>query len=56
MEAQFKPSTEWQAIARVHRMGQSRTVNVHRILASDPDTGSLERELLELMRAEDDEK
>jgi len=25
-------------------------------LASDPDTGSLERELLELMRAEDDEK
>jgi SNF2 family DNA or RNA helicase len=90
MEAQFKPSTEWQAIARVHRMGQSRTVNVHRILASDtieehlvqliekkanlfmayahesaikdssnmasdPDTGSLERELLRLMRAEDDE-
>jgi SNF2 family DNA or RNA helicase len=71
-------------------MGQSRTVNVHRILASntieehlvqliekkanlfmayahesaikdsssmasDPDTGSLERELLRLMRAEDDE-
>ena len=25
-------------------------------MASDPDTGSLERELLELMRAEDDEK
>ena len=91
MEAQFKPSTEWQAIARVHRMGQSRTVNVHRILASntieehlvqliekkanlfmayaqesavkdssdmasDPDTGSIERELLRLMRAEEDEK
>ena len=35
MEAQFKPSTEWQAIARVHRMGQSRTVNVHRILAAN---------------------
>lgn len=33
MEAQFKPSTEWQAIARVRRMGQSRTVNVHRLLA-----------------------
>lgn len=33
MEAQFKPSTEWQAIARVHRMGQSRPVNVHRLLA-----------------------
>ncbi len=88
MEAQFKPSTEWQAIARVHRMGQSRTVNVHRILASntieehlvnlieekanlfrayahesaikdssdmasDPGTANLERELLELMRAEE---
>lgn len=25
-------------------------------MASDPDTGSLERELLELMRAEEDEK
>ncbi len=35
MEAQFKPSTEWPAIARVHRMGQSRTVNVHRILAAN---------------------
>jgi len=33
MEPQFKPSTEWQAIARVHRMGQSRTVLVHRLLA-----------------------
>jgi len=91
MEAQFKPSTEWQAIARVHRMGQSRTVNVHRILASDtieehlvqliekkanlfmayahesaikdssdmasdPNTASIERELLELLRAEEEEK
>jgi SNF2 family DNA or RNA helicase len=33
MEAQFKPSSEWQAIARVHRMGQSRKVMVHRLLA-----------------------
>ena len=33
MEPQMKPSTEWQAIARVHRMGQSRTVLVHRLLA-----------------------
>jgi SNF2 family DNA or RNA helicase len=33
MEAQFKPSSENQAIARVHRMGQSRTVMVHRLLA-----------------------
>jgi SNF2 family DNA or RNA helicase len=35
MEPQFKPSTEQQAIARVHRMGQARTVNVHRLLAAD---------------------
>lgn len=33
MEPQMKPSTEWQAIARVHRMGQTRTVLVHRLLA-----------------------
>jgi len=33
VEPQFKPSTEWQAIARVHRMGQSRPVVVHRLLA-----------------------
>ena len=35
MEPQFKPSTEWQAIARVHRMGQSRPVVVHRLLARE---------------------
>jgi SNF2 family DNA or RNA helicase len=46
MEAQFKPSTEWQAIARVHRMGQSRTVNVHRILAS----GTIEEHLVRLIK------
>ena len=34
-EPQFKPSTEWQAIARVHRMGQSRPVMIHRLLARD---------------------
>ena len=33
MEPQFKPTTEWQAIARAHRMGQARRVTVHRILA-----------------------
>ena len=33
MEPQLKPSTEWQAIARVHRMGQTRPVMVHRLLA-----------------------
>ena len=35
VEPQFKPSTEWQAIARVHCMGQSRPVVVHRLLARD---------------------
>jgi SNF2 family DNA or RNA helicase len=34
-EPQWKPSTEDQAIARAHRMGQVRTVQVHRLLAKD---------------------
>ncbi len=34
-EPQWKPSTEQQAIARAHRMGQLRTVQVHRLLAKD---------------------
>lgn len=34
-EPQWKPSTENQAIARAHRMGQIRTVQVHRLLAKD---------------------
>lgn len=34
-EPQWKPSTEDQAIARAHRMGQARTVQVHRLLAED---------------------
>ncbi|MFM7900172.1 MAG: DEAD/DEAH box helicase, partial [Actinomycetota bacterium] len=32
MEPQLKPSTEWHAIARAHRMGQSKTVTVHRLM------------------------
>ncbi len=32
-EPQWKPSTEEQAIARAHRMGQIRSVQVHRLLA-----------------------
>lgn len=32
-EPQWKPSTEVQAIARAHRMGQVRTVQVRRVLA-----------------------
>jgi SNF2 family DNA or RNA helicase len=34
-EPQWKPSVEDQAIARAHRMGQVRTVQVHRLLAKD---------------------
>lgn len=34
-EPQWKPSTEVQAIARAHRVGQIRTVQVHRLLAKD---------------------
>jgi SNF2 family DNA or RNA helicase len=34
-EPQWKPSTEEQAIARAHRMGQVRPVHVHRLLAKD---------------------
>ena len=45
MEPQFKPSTEWQAIARVHRMGQSRTVLVHRLLAKK----TIEERLVQLI-------
>ncbi len=35
MEPQMKPSTEDQAIARAHRMGQTNRVIVHRLLAKD---------------------
>ncbi|PRY36389.1 DEAD/DEAH box helicase [Umezawaea tangerina] len=34
-EPQWKPSTEEQAIARCHRMGQTRKVHVHRLLVKD---------------------
>ncbi len=34
-EPQLKPTTEWQAIARAHRMGQLETVQVHRLLTDD---------------------
>jgi len=45
MEPQLKPTTEWQAIARVHRMGQTRTVLVHRLLAQ----GTIDEDLFELV-------
>jgi superfamily II DNA or RNA helicase len=47
MEPQWKPSTENQAIARAHRMGQVRRVVVHRLLARD----SIDEWLVELVRA-----
>ncbi|MGD0713477.1 MAG: C-terminal helicase domain-containing protein [Gaiellaceae bacterium] len=34
-EPQWKPSSEEQAIARCHRMGQARPVDVHRLLSQD---------------------
>lgn len=34
-EPQLKPTVEWQAIARAHRMGQPQSVQVHRLL-TDP--------------------
>lgn len=34
-EPQFKPTIEAQAIARAHRMGQTRTVDVFRLLGTD---------------------
>jgi len=35
MEPQLKPSTEQQAVARAHRMGQTRPVVVYRLIAED---------------------
>ncbi|WP_299534677.1 DEAD/DEAH box helicase [uncultured Streptomyces sp.] len=34
-EPQIKPTLEHQAVARAHRMGQIRTVQVHRLLTAD---------------------
>ncbi|GAB3031582.1 hypothetical protein GCM10027052_05300 [Parafrigoribacterium mesophilum] len=34
-EPQLKPTTEWQAIARARRMGQLRSVQVHRLLSEE---------------------
>lgn len=34
-EPQLKPTTEAQAVARAHRMGQLRSVQVHRLLSED---------------------
>ena len=44
-EPQWKPSTEEQAIARCHRMGQARPVDVHRLLAEE----SVDQRMLEVL-------
>lgn len=44
-EPQVKPTLETQAIARAHRMGQIRRVQVHRLLAAD----SVDQRMLELL-------
>ncbi len=46
-EPQWKPTTEEQAIARCHRMGQAYPVNVHRLLAVD----SVDQRMLEVLAA-----
>lgn len=44
-EPQVKPSIEAQAIARAHRMGQVRTVQVHRLLIAD----SVDERMIEIL-------
>ncbi|MCO5996278.1 DEAD/DEAH box helicase [Actinoallomurus rhizosphaericola] len=44
-EPQLKPTTEAQAIARAHRMGQVHSVQVHRLLSED----SVDQRIVELL-------
>jgi superfamily II DNA or RNA helicase len=46
-EPQVKPTLETQAIARAHRMGQIRRVQVHRLLATD----SVDQRMLEILES-----
>ncbi|MFI0482208.1 DEAD/DEAH box helicase [Actinomadura sp. 9N215] len=46
-EPQVKPTMETQAIARAHRMGQVRTVQVHRLLTP----GTVDERMLEILQA-----
>ncbi|MFI9647170.1 DEAD/DEAH box helicase [Streptomyces sp. NPDC052040] len=48
-EPQLKPTLEHQAVARAHRMGQVRTVQVHRLLAAD----TVDDRLLRILRNKD---
>ena len=45
-EPQIKPSMETQAVARAYRMGQSRSVMVHRLLMEN----SVDERIMELLR------
>ena len=44
-EPQLKPTVEHQAVARAHRMGQVRSVQVHRLLC----TGGVDERLVRLL-------
>jgi superfamily II DNA or RNA helicase len=44
-EPQLKPTTEAQAIARAHRMGQVQSVQVHRLLSED----SVDQRIIEIL-------
>lgn len=46
-EPQVKPSLEEQAIARLHRMGQTRSVQAHRLLVAD----SVDQRMVEMLAA-----
>ncbi|MFC6087055.1 DEAD/DEAH box helicase [Sphaerisporangium aureirubrum] len=46
-EPQVKPTMETQAIARAHRMGQVRTVQVHRLLSVD----AVDQRMLDILSA-----
>jgi SNF2 family DNA or RNA helicase len=48
-EPQVKPTLEHQAVARAHRMGQVRSVQVHRMLATD----SVDDRLLRILESKD---
>ncbi|MEE8467690.1 MAG: DEAD/DEAH box helicase, partial [Planctomycetota bacterium] len=50
LEPQWKPSTEEQAIARAHRMGQHQAVTVHRCLAKD----TVDERMLEILEEKQD--
>jgi hypothetical protein len=49
-EPQWKPTIEDQAIARSHRMGQVRSVDVHRLLAED----TVDQRMLEILASKAD--